>query len=187
MSASRKQISKRRNAYVMKGCNRKGCNVKNCYKRATKKRATRRRSYKLRGGCAGACVLGGMKGGNSLPPVPYTPATSLPGAASVGAGNLKLNTYSAGDIQTNTTTSPSLYLTGGYTYGKKDSNRNRNSSNLRRSSNLKQKGGWRIIPQDVTNFGRGITSTVVGAYNAVQGYPQPVSYLPYEGQFPKRY
>jgi hypothetical protein len=134
-----------------------------------------------------------MTGGNSLPPVPYTPATSLPGAANVGAGNLVLNAYPT-DIQTNMRTSPSLYLTGGYSYPKKySSKRNsneRNSSNsstLKRSSAIRQKGGWNIIPQDITNFGRGATNMVVGAYNALQGYPQPVSYLPYKDQYMKRY
>lgn len=193
MPASRKRNSKRRKTYVMRGCNRKGCNAKNCSKhrtkRATRKRATNKKhaSKKMRGGCA-TCSGGGMKGGScgscmrgggGLPPVPYTPATSLPGAANVGAGNLVLNTYPT-DILTNMRVSPSIYLTGGYTYDKKKESNKRNS-------NLRQKGGTSIIPQDITNVGRGAANMVVGAYNALQGYPQPVSYLPYQDQFPKRY
>jgi len=190
MSASRKRTSKRRKTYAMKGCNRKGCNMKNCSKHATnKQRATnkkrRNKTYKMRGGsgscsscggmkggCCGACVMGGMKGGNALESTELYPNGLTPGSP------MPYNSYSTGDISRNMIGTREN-LIGGYTYDKKKDNR--------RSSAVRQKGGWRIIPQDVTNFGRGATSMAVGAYNALQGYPQPVSYLPYEDQFLKKY
>jgi hypothetical protein len=47
---------------------------------------------------------------------------------------------------------------------------------------MSKKRGGGFIPQDLVNFGRTFTYGLGSAYNAINGYPQPVNPLPYKDQ-----
>jgi len=66
---------------------------------------------------------------------------------------------------------------GGYTYNKKHGKSSKSSSS---SSSLKKGGGF--LPQDLVNFGRGLSFNVNSVYNTLNGYKAPVNPLPYKDQ-----
>jgi hypothetical protein len=47
---------------------------------------------------------------------------------------------------------------------------------------MSKKRGGGLIPQDLVNFGRTFTYGLGSAYNAINGYQQPVNPLPYKDQ-----
>lgn len=153
-------------------------------------------SHKMKGGCGScslfkggtacsSCALMPQQGGSKLPPLPpalvgapWTPSISgWPGVSGqTGVTNyFSLNKYIPYDPQTQVMQerAGSLFL-GEYLGGGKRKPHG--------SSKTKKRRGGGLIPQDLVNFGRTLTYGLGGAYNAVNGYPQPVNPLPYKDQ-----
>ena len=114
------------------------------------------------GGCG--CGLGGQNGGSN------TALIGSPWTASIGgwpgvngsANHYDLNTLKTGYLQTQIGSERTQQ--GGRSRAKK-------------SKRLSYGGG--LIPQDLVNMGRTITSGASNVYNSLSGYPQAVSPMPY--------
>jgi hypothetical protein len=135
----------------------------------------------------GCEMCGLQQGGSTLSPYPPQPAfVGAPWKADIsnwpGVGgqdgvtnHYAMNKYVpfdplAGVMQER---AGSLFL-GEYTGGsKKKSNK---------SKKMSKKSGGGLIPQDLVNFGRTFTYGLGSAYNAINGYQQPVNPLPYKDQ-----
>ena len=131
-------------------------------------------------GCP-ACLV---KGGSTLSPYPAQPAfvganwkgdiSNWPGVAGQDGvtNHYALNKYIPYDPQTQVMQerAGSLFL-GKYIGGGKN-----------KSKKMTKKRGGGLIPQDLVNFGRTFTYGLGSAYNAVNGYQQPVNPLPYKDQ-----
>jgi hypothetical protein len=137
------------------------------------------------GNCAMCSSL--QQGGSTLTPYPPQPAfVGAPWKADIsnwpGVGgqdgvtnHYSLNKYVpfdpvAGVMQER---AGSLFL-GEYTGGGKKKSK--------RMSKMSKKRGGGLIPQDLVNFGRTFTYGLGSAYNAINGYQQPVNPLPYKDQ-----
>lgn len=188
MKKTRKNQKSRKTQRLWK---QKGCSSK----------SIRRRHRGKRGGCGcglpfGTSMTGGgctmcMKGGSTLSPYPAQPAfvgapwkadiSNWPGVAGEqGVTNHYLkNTYVPYDPQTQVMQerAGSLFL-GKYIGGGKKKT-NKKTSKMRKMG--KKRGGG-FIPQDLVNFGRTFNYGLGSAYNAINGYSQPVNPLPYKDQ-----
>ena len=174
---SRKTMKKMKTQrlYKQKGCSKRGKRGGNCGCGAPF--GGKGPAMKGGDGCA-MC----MKGGSTLTPYPPQPAfVGAPWKADIsnwpGVGgqdgvtnHFSLNKYVpfdpvAGVMQER---AGSLFL-GEYTGGsKKKSNK---------SKKMSKKRGGGVIPQDLVNFGRTFTYGLGSAYNAINGYQQPVNPL----------
>ena len=151
----------------------------------------------MKGGCGPLCALGfmvagkkgkkrTMKGGNPGIPYPdglvgksWTPAIGgWPGVDHISGGRnyLGVNTYDT-DISRQMV-SPGAnppFLTGGKKHRK---------SRSRRGKTRKQRGGTfsNFLGQDLINLGRQFQFGLGSTYNALAGYPAPVSPLPWKDQ-----
>ena len=144
-------------------------------------------SMKGGNGCA-MCSL--QNGGSTLSPYPAQPAfVGAPWTGSIsnwpGVGgqdgvtnHFSLNKYIPYDPQTQVMQerAGSLFL-GEYTGGSK-----KKSNKSKKMTKMSKKRGGGLIPQDLVNFGRTFTYGLGSAYNAVNGYSQPVNPLPYKDQ-----
>jgi len=139
---------------------------------------------KMRGG-SGCAMCSAQTGGShlpSLPPAlvgsPWTPSISnWPGVAGQDGvtNHFSMNNYPV-DPQTQTIQerAGSLFLANSYVGGKKYKKKHCTKRN--------KKGGMSLIPQDLLNFGRTFTYGLGSAYDALNGYQQRVSPLPYKDQ-----
>ena len=135
----------------------------------------------------GNCAMCLQQGGSTLSPYPPQPAfVGVPWKGDIGnwpgvagqdgvTNHFAMNKYVpydpvAGVMQER---AGSLFL-GEYTGGGK-----KKSKRMRKMS--KKRGGG-LIPQDLVNFGRTFTYGLGSAYNAINGYQQPVNPLPYKDQ-----
>jgi len=187
---SRKTMKKRSDSRPQRLYKQKGCSSSG-------------KIVKRGGGCGCGAPFGGqgsaMKGGDSctmcslqqggstLSPYPPQPAfvgapwkadiSNWPGVAGQDGvtNHYAMNKYVpfdplAGVMQER---AGSLFL-GEYTGGSK-----KKSNKIKKMS--KKRGGG-LIPQDLVNFGRTFTYGLGSAYNAINGYQQPVNPLPYKDQ-----
>jgi hypothetical protein len=155
--------------------NQKGCSPN------TKRHSYKNKNLKRGGGCGcgnmpflgGGCALCQKGGTTALVGAPWTPQISgWPGVQGIdGQTNYyPLNQYHVDpQLQTMQERLGSVFL-GKYTGGKK------------RAKTTKKRGGG-LIPQDLANFGNTVYYGLGSAYNSINGYPQPVSPLPYQDQF----
>lgn len=150
----------------------------------------------------GNSILGaeGQNGGSFYKPAPPMPGpfvgqswsiNNLPGSKGIDYDANYLSSYKnvvAQDPSYHQSMSDSGYNTlsskvGGYTYGKKhgkNSKSSSSSSSSLSSKSLKKGGG--LLPQDLVNFGRGISFNINSVYNTLNGYKAPVNPLPYKDQ-----
>ena len=136
---------------------------------------------KMKGGKGCGCGLPmfGQKGGNNLSSYPNglvgQPWTANPSPSStmiVGNHNYyKLNTYEP-DISRRMMTEPPLKG------GKRRTKRSLKKKRTQRGGTLSN-----FLTQDLINLGRQFQFGVGSAYNALSGYPAPVSPLPWKDQF----
>ena len=177
---SRKTMKKMKTQrlYKQKGCSKRGKRGGNCGCGAPF--GGKGPAMKGGDGCA-MC----MKGGSTLTPYPPQPAfVGAPWKADIsnwpGVGgqdgvtnHFSLNKYVPFDPVAGVMQERALFL-GEYTGGsKKKSNK---------SKKMSKKRGGGVIPQDLVNFGRTFTYGLGSAYNAINGYQQPVNPLPYKDQ-----
>jgi len=139
----------------------------------------------MKGGNAGCAMC--LKGGSTLSPYPPQPAfvggpwkadiSNWPGVAGQDGvtNHFSLNKYVPYDPVADVMQerAGSLFL-GEYTGGSKKKSK--------KMSKMSKKRGGGFIPQDLVNFGRTFTYGLGSAYNAINGYPQPVNPLPYKDQ-----
>lgn len=188
---SRKNVKKTKTQRLYK---QKGCSSRSSVKRRSKARGGScgcgspfgGQGPTMKGGDSG-CTMCMLKGGSTLSPYPAQPAfvgapwtgsiSNWPGVAGQDGvtNHFAMNKYVpfdpvAGVMQER---AGSLFL-GEYTGGsKKKSNK---------SKRMSKKRGGGLIPQDLVNFGRTFTYGLGSAYNAINGYQQPVNPLPYKDQ-----
>jgi hypothetical protein len=157
--------TRRQNPYFQKGC--------------SKSRVRNLRGGRELLGLRGGPVLG-LRGGSALVGSPWTPnVSSWPGVGGYdGQTNYyNLNKYAPFDPQQNIIQER---MSGGGRRRKTKRHRRRG----KRSTRHYQRGGFPLVPQDVTNFGSTMLYGLGSAYNGLVGTQQPVSPLPYQDQLP---
>ena len=141
----------------------------------------------MKGGDGSCAMCNLQNGGSTLTPYPPQPAfVGAPWTGSIsnwpGVGgqdgvtnHFSLNKYIPYDPQTQVMQerAGSLFLGKYIGGGKKKSNK---------SKKMSKKRGGGLIPQDLVNFGRTFNYGLGSAYNAINGYQQPVNPLPYKDQ-----
>ncbi len=189
----------KQNVYKMIGCSRKHRHTKNC---STKKQnksiknicriCGKKCKHHLYGGSNPIAPLSWSKmnkfGGNSMAvPGPFVgqPWTSnpdtWPGVDGISGNRNYLENYKD-VIQNDPTRQISMNASGLDQYGGYIYEKSLSSSGSKTRKNKGQIIGGGIIPQDLVNLGRDIGFNFKSAYNALNGYKQPVDPSPYKDQ-----
>lgn len=182
---SRKTMKKTKTQrlYKQKGCSKRGKKGGECGCGAP----FGGKGLAMKGGDGSCAICNSQNGGSTLSPYPPQPAfVGAPWKADIsnwpGVGgqdgvtnHFSLNKYIPYDPQTQVMQerAGSLFLGKYIGGGKKKS---------KKSMKMSKKRGGGIIPQDLVNFGRTFTYGLGSAYNAINGYQQPVNPLPYKDQ-----
>lgn len=115
----------------------------------------------------------------------YLNRSSMVGGYSYpGSSNNHIETTSGSNTNSSTIGSGSNTDSSAETIYNELNKPNKKISNKKISNKKYKSRGGGLIPQDLVNLGRDVSFNFKSVSNALNGYPQPVSDLPYQGQFP---